>query len=88
MRLILKDYLVEQYRADHVPLFHEIKKIADSINVICCSISGSGPSVFSMLNSYDKAEELKLICDKIYSKNKIKFNSYITELNTGGVRII
>ena len=26
MRLILKDYLVEQYRADQVPLFHEIKK--------------------------------------------------------------
>ncbi len=88
MRLILKDYLVEQYRADNVPLFHEIKKIADSRNVICCSISGSGPSVFSLLNSYEKAEELKLICDKIYSKNKIKFNSYITELNTGGVRII
>ena len=88
MRLILKDYLVEQYRADNIPLFHEIKKIADSRNVICCSISGSGPSVFSLLNSYEKAEELKLICDKIYSKNKIKFNSYITELNTGGVRII
>ena len=27
MRLILKDYLVERYRADQVPLFHEIKKI-------------------------------------------------------------
>ena len=88
MRLILKDYLVEQYRVDHVPLFREIKKIADSNNVICCSISGSGPSVFSLVNSYDKAKELKLIFDKTYSKNNIKFNSYITSLNSGGVRII
>ena len=88
MRLILKDYLVEQYRANHVPLFHEIKKIADSNNVICCSISGSGPSVFSLVNGYDKAKELKLIFDKTYSKNNIKFNSYITGLNSGGVRII
>ena len=88
MRLILKDYLVEQNRADHVPLFREIKKIADSKNVICCSISGSGPSVFSLVNSYDKAKELKLIFDKTYSKNNIKFNSYITGLNSGGVRII
>ena len=88
MRLILKDYLVEQYRADHVPLFREIKKIADSNNVICCSISGSGPSVFSLVNSYDKAKELKIIFDKTYSKNNIKFNSYITGLNSGGVRII
>jgi homoserine kinase len=88
MRLILKDYLVEQYRVDHVPLFREIKKIADSNNVICCSISGSGPSVFSLVNSYDKAKELKLIFDKTYSKNNIKFNSYITSLNSGGVRIV
>ena len=88
MRLILKDYLVERYRADHVPLFREIKKIADSNNVICCSISGSGPSVFSLVNSYDKAKELKIIFDKTYSKNNIKFNSYITGLNSGGVRII
>ena len=88
MRLILKDYLVEQYRADQVPLFHEIKKIGDSRNVICCSISGSGPSVFSLVNGYDKANELKLTYDKIYSKNNIKFNSYITGLNSDGVRII
>jgi len=88
MRLILKDYLVEKYRADQVPLFHEIKKIGDSRNVICCSISGSGPSVFSLVNGYDKAKELKLICDKTYSKNNMKFNSYITGLNSGGVRII
>ena len=88
MRLILKDYLVERYRADHVPLFREIKKIADSNSVICCSISGSGPSVFSLVNSYDKAKELKIIFDKTYSKNNIKFNSYITGLNSGGVRII
>tara|TARA_A200000113_G_scaffold198211_1_gene190183 strand:- start:76 stop:996 length:921 start_codon:yes stop_codon:yes gene_type:complete len=88
MRLILKDYLIEQFRADQVPLFHEIKKIGDSRNVICCSISGSGPSVFSLVNGYDKAYELKLICDKTYSKNNIKFNSYITGLNSGGVKVI
>ena len=88
MRLILKDYLVEQYRADYVPLFNEIKKIGDSRNVICCSISGSGPSVFSLVNGYEKAKELKLIYDKTYSKNNLQFNSYITGLNSDGVRII
>ena len=88
MKLILKDYLVEQYRADYVPLFHEIKKICNSRNVICCSISGSGPSVFSLVNGYDKAKELKLICDKTYTKNNVKFNSYITGLNSCGVRIM
>ena len=88
MRLILKDYLIEQYRANQVPLFHEIKKIAEARNVICCSISGSGPSVFSLVNGYEKAKELKLICDKTFSKSNLKFNSYITGLNSGGVRIM
>jgi len=88
MRIILKDYLVEHYRANHIPLFNEIKNIADSNNVICCSISGSGPSVFSLVNSYQKAKELKSIYDKMYLKNNIKYNSYITGLNSDGVRII
>ena len=34
MRIILKDYLVEKYRSEYVPLFNEIKKTADSFKAI------------------------------------------------------
>jgi len=88
MRIILKDYLVEKYRSEYVPLFNEIKKTAEFFNVICCSISGSGPSVFSLVDNYEEAKKIRFACDNLYLKNNIKFNSYISGLNSDGVRIV
>ena len=88
MRLILKDYLVENYRAEHVPLFKEIKNISEYNKAICCSISGSGPSVFSLVKNYNEAIKLKSKYDEIYVKNSAEFNSYITGLNSKGVHCL
>ena len=88
MRLILKDYLVENYRAEHVPFFREIKNISNLNKAICCSISGSGPSLFSLANGYDKAIKLKSMYDEVYSKNSVEFNSYVTGLNSKGVHCL
>jgi homoserine kinase len=85
MRLILKDYLVENYRTEHVPFFKELKNISESNKAICCSISGSGPSVFSLVKNYNEAIKLKSKYDEIYVKNSVEFNSYITGLNSKGV---
>ena len=88
MRLIMKDYLVENYRAEHVPYFKEIKNISESNKAICCSISGSGPSVFSLVKNYNEAIKLKSKFDEIYVKNSVEFNSYITGLNAKGVHTL
>ncbi len=88
MRLILKDYIIEKFRFNNIPLFKEIKKISYSNEVICCSISGSGPSIFSLVRGYNKAKELKSIYDYVYNKNSMDFNSYLTGLNSKGVRIL
>ncbi len=88
MRLMLKDYLVENYRAEHVPLFKEIKNISEHNKAICCSISGSGPSVFSLVKNYNEAIKLKSKYDEIYAINSIEFNSYITELDSKGVHTL
>ena len=88
MRLILKDYLVENYRTDYVPFFKELKNISESNKAICCSISGSGPSVFSLVKNYNEAIKLKSKYDEIYVKNSVEFNSYITGLNSKGVHCL
>ena len=88
MRFILKDYLVEKYRSNHVPFFKEIKNISNLNDAICCSISGSGPSLFSLANGYDKAIKLKSMYDEVYSKNSVEFNSYVTGLNSKGVHCL
>ena len=88
MRLILKDYLVENYRAEHVPIFKEIKNISESNKAICCSISGSGPSIFTLVNTNEEAQRLKLLFDRVYKSKNLEFNSYITSLNSKGVHVI
>ena len=88
MKISLKDYLVEQFRSDYVPVFNEIKSIADHNNTICCSISGSGPSIFTLVNSLSEAQRLKLVFDQIYRDKKLEFNSYISSLNSKGVHEI
>ena len=88
MRLILKDYLVENYRTEYVPFFKELKNISESNKAICCSISGSGPSVFSLVKNYSEAIKLKSKYDEIYVKNSVEFNSYITGLNAKGVHTL
>ncbi len=88
MKISLKDYLVEQYRSDYVPAFNEIKSVADLNNTICCSISGSGPSIFTLVKSLSEAKRLKLLFDDIYNGKKLEFNSYITGLNSKGAHEI
>tara|TARA_B100000524_G_scaffold343220_1_gene239105 strand:- start:472 stop:1392 length:921 start_codon:yes stop_codon:yes gene_type:complete len=88
MKISLKDYLIEKYRSDFIPLFNEIKNLAEINNALCCSISGSGPSIFSLINNFDNANKLKLMIDKVYLNNNIKFRSYISGLNSKGVHII
>ena len=88
MKISLKDYLVEQFRSDYVPAFNEVKTIANLNNTICCSISGSGPSIFTLVNSLNDAKRLKLVFDEIYKDKKLEFNSYITSLNSKGVHEI
>jgi len=88
MKISLKDYLVEQFRSDYVPAFNEIKSVADLNNTICCSISGSGPSIFTLVNSLSEAQRLKLVFDEIYKDKKLDFNSYISSLNSKGVHEI
>ena len=88
MKISLKDYLVEQFRSDYVPAFNQVKTVAELNNTICCSISGSGPSIFTLVNSLNDAKRLKLVFDEIYKDKKLEFNSYITSLNSKGVHEI
>jgi len=88
MRISLKDYLVEKYRADYVPVFNQIKSLAEINNTICCSISGSGPSIFTLVNTNEEAQRLKLLFDRVYKSNNLEFNSYITPLNSKGVHVV
>ena len=88
MKKSLNDFLVEKHRSNYIPCFKDIKKATLENGALCCSISGSGPSIFTLVNGYTKSVKIKSIIDKIYDKNQIEFNSYITSLNARGVHEI
>ena len=84
----LKDCLVEHCRVDSIPIFNQAKRISLENSSLCYSISGSGPSCFSLIKEKTKAVNLKNIIDKLFVESKVKFNSYLTPLSSPGVHEI
>ena len=52
----LEDHVAEPKRAHLVPEFHAVKKAAEGAGALGCSLSGSGPSMFALCASLDRAE--------------------------------
>jgi homoserine kinase len=84
----VEDYVAEPYRAALIPHFHEVKKAAMDHGAIACSISGSGPSIFAMCEGKTTTKKIAESMKKIFSKNRIKSDSYISRVNKNGAQII
>lgn len=52
----LEDHVAEPRRAQLVPGFAAVKKAAEDAGALGCSLSGSGPSIFALCASLDRAE--------------------------------
>ena len=88
MKLSLNDHLVQNQREDLFPYFKKIKNISNEMGSLCCSISGSGPSIFSLVSGYKLAEKIKLEIDKGFIKMGVKFNSYLSTFGSPGARVL
>jgi len=82
------DHIAEPYRAPLIPYFEKVKKAAMNSGALACSISGSGPSIFALCDGRSKTKKVTEAMKKIFSTNKIKSESYISSVNTHGVRIL
>ena len=88
MKRSLNAHLVQNQRENFYPYLKKIKRISNDLGSICCSISGSGPSIFSLVGDFDLAEKIKLEIDKEFIKMDIKFNSYLSPFGSRGVRVM
>ncbi len=84
----LHDYIVEPHRSQLIPHFKEIRIASLNAGALGCGISGSGPSIFSLSKGSDIANKVANAMKEVYSKTDIKFDIYVTKINTDGVRII
>ncbi len=83
----LHDLIIEPQRAQLIPHFYEVKEAAYTEGVLGCSISGSGPSVFALAENSLTAERAGLAMQKIYEKNRIPCELYISPINMEGTTL-
>lgn len=84
----VEDHVAEPYRAALIPHFKKVKTAALDQGGIACSISGSGPSVFVLCDGKAKTEKIASSIKKIFSKNRIKSERYISTVNDRGVTVL
>jgi homoserine kinase len=85
----LEDHVAEPKRASLVPGFHEVKQAAGRAGALGCSLSGSGPSIFALCASVDRAalvgEEMRTAFARV---NDVGADLWISPVGTRGARIV
>jgi len=84
----VEDYVAEPVRAALIPHFQKVKNAALENGAMACSISGSGPSIFAMCDGKSRAGKIAAAMKKIFSKNRIHSESYISSVNRKGTKVL
>lgn len=84
----LQDVVAEPTRGILIPAFAQAKQAAAENGALGCSISGSGPSIFSLCQGLDTAEKVAYSFKKLFED--IGLDSYVhtSPVNTKGVEIL
>jgi homoserine kinase len=84
----LEDIIIEPYRAQLIPHYREVKQIALNAGALGAGISGSGPSIFMLNEGLQTAQKVEQSIRAMYSKTQIHFETYVSKINTYGIKII
>ncbi|NBO48451.1 MAG: homoserine kinase [Chitinophagia bacterium] len=84
----LEDAIIEPVRSILIPGFDEVKSRSKSAGALGGGISGSGPSIFMLNKDIATAKAVEQEMKGVYTKIGIDFKTYVTKLNTEGIKII
>jgi homoserine kinase len=88
IRRCVEDVVAEPLRANLIPGFYDVKEAALAAGALGCSISGSGPSVFAIASSMEKARTIgKEMTQGFRLAANIQSNVYISRTNVVGARV-
>lgn len=88
MKKSMKDVIVEPVRGRVIPEFSKIQQAALEEGAIGCSISGSGPSIFSFVVGAEKTFKIKEKWESIMDNLGLPYDIFITQMSPDGARII
>ena len=84
----LEDFIVEPVRKSLIPKFDQIKNESLRLGALGGGISGSGPSIFMLSETLETAQKVENAMREIYRETTIDFNTYKSEINAEGVKVI
>lgn len=83
----LEDVIIEPVRSILIPAFKEVKMQSIEAGALGGGISGSGPSIFMLSRDEQTAKDVEKVMKEIYTKTGIDFHTYVTTVNTQGVKV-
>ncbi len=86
MRRSLKDLIIEPQRAPSVSCFESVSRAAIEAGAIGCSLSGSGPSIFALIEN-EQAERLASAMVDACEAQGIECQSLISPLSSPGAAL-
>lgn len=84
----LHDVLIEPHRKQLIPYFDKVKFAAMEADALGCAISGSGPSIFALSKGETVAKDVEEAIRHVYSGTGVEFATYVSPINTEGIRTI
>ncbi|MBL7112017.1 MAG: homoserine kinase [Bacteroidales bacterium] len=84
----LHDVIAEPARSFLIPGFDRIREAASQAGALGSSISGSGPSVFSLCETREIAGRVALAKQSVLDEMNIKCSVFVSGVNTVGCRIV
>ena len=84
----IEDVIIEPVRARLIPGFHAVKSAAMKSGALACSISGSGPSLFALVESRTDARRVGKAMQKAFRRVGLKSDLIISRINEEGARAV
>lgn len=84
----LEDHIVEPERSQLIPGFREVKEAALSAGALGCSISGAGPSIFTLTSDEVTAHSAARAMQHQFASLGIECTSTVSPINAIGATII
>jgi len=81
MRKSMKDFIAEPHRSKLIPNFMELKEIAEKNNCISFGISGSGPTVFTLVEGQETAQNIENQFNEYLKNTLIPYHLFVDKIS-------
>jgi homoserine kinase len=84
----LVDVVIEPIRSILIPGYSDVKSVSLKAGALGCSISGSGPSIFTLCKGEESALKVKDAMADVYEQYGVEFEIHVSKINLEGAVVV